>query len=186
MANPLINRISRLFHGDLAANRRPRRSRCSVGESLEQRRLLSAAPRVQSLSAVDFEAKTSATWNLQFSEPVTGVDMTDFQVTPDAGVTWQSIDVLGSGDSRSITVAGLSGAGKVRLDLVDDGSIRDLDGNPLYGSSGIFLEPVRAPGAALHYENLLTADFDGDGRSEVVFAESPADRGPWTVTRLDV
>ena len=34
MANPLINRISRLFHGDLAANRRPRRSRCSVGESL--------------------------------------------------------------------------------------------------------------------------------------------------------
>lgn len=106
MANPLINRISRLSHGDLAANRRPRRSRCSVGESLEQRRLLSAAPRVQSLSAVDFEAKTSATWNLQFSEPVTGVDMTDFQVTPDAGVTWQSIDVRGSGDSRVITIAG--------------------------------------------------------------------------------
>ncbi|MFN5537121.1 MAG: FG-GAP repeat domain-containing protein, partial [Planctomyces sp.] len=186
MAANLINRISGLFHGDLAANRRPRRSRCSVAESLEQRRLLSAAPRVQSLSPVDIEARTSATWSLRFSEPVTGVDMTDFQVTPDAGVTWQSIDVRGSGDSRSITVAGLSGAGKVRLDLVDDGSIRDPDGNPLYGSSGIFLEPVRAPGAALHYENLLTADFDGDGRSEVVFAESPADRGPWTVTRLDV
>ncbi|MFN9237039.1 MAG: hypothetical protein ACK6D4_20640, partial [Planctomyces sp.] len=61
-----------------------------------------------------------------------------------------------------------------------------VDGNPLCGSSGIFLEPVRASGAALHYENLLTADFDGDSRSEVVFAESTADRGPWKLTRLDV
>ncbi|MFO0060717.1 MAG: hypothetical protein ACK57O_07555, partial [Planctomyces sp.] len=113
MAANLINRISRLFHGNLSANRCPRRSRCTVTKSLEQRRLLSAAPRVQSLSPADIEATTSATWNLQFSEPVTGVDLTDFQVTPDAGVTWQSIDVRGSGDSRVITIAGLSGAGKV-------------------------------------------------------------------------
>ncbi|MCE2796424.1 MAG: VCBS repeat-containing protein [Planctomyces sp.] len=94
MAANLINRISGLFHGDLAANRRPRRSRCSVAESLEQRRLLSAAPRVQSLSPVDIEARTSATWSLRFSEPVTGVDMTDFRVTPDVGVTWQSTVIL--------------------------------------------------------------------------------------------
>lgn len=94
MAANLINRISRLFHGNLSANRCPRRSRCTVTKSLEQRRLLSAAPRVQSLSPADIEATTSATWNLQFSEPVTGVDMTDFRVTPDVGVTWQSTVIL--------------------------------------------------------------------------------------------
>lgn len=186
MANPLMNRISRLFQSSKPASRRAKVSGRLSAESLELRCLLSAAPRVLSMAPVDSQAKSSASWALEFSEPVTGVDATDFQVTADSGVTWQSLDILGSGSSRIVTVSGTSGAGLVGLNLVDDGSIRDLDGNLLYGGPGVYLEPVRVPDAALHFSKLLTADFDGDGRSEVIFAEAPSERGPWKLTRMDV
>jgi len=120
------------------------------------------------MAPVDSQAKSSASWALECSEPVTGVDATDFQVTADSGVTWQSLDILGSGGSRIVTVSGTSGAGLVGLNLVDDGSIRDLDGNLLYGGPGVYLEPVRVPDAALHFSKLLTTDIDGDGALDVL------------------
>ncbi|MFN5313538.1 MAG: FG-GAP repeat domain-containing protein [Planctomyces sp.] len=168
MAANLINRISRLFHGNLSANRCPRRSRCTVTKSLEQRRLLSAAPRVQSLSPADIEATTSATWNLQFSEPVTGVDMTDFRVTPDVGVTWQSTVILCVAVPGSFS--NLCGP-RVLPCITKSRSLRILTGN----NEGQFF-----PGQLIDLPNtifapvqvLLAGDVNKDGLNDLLFRET--------------
>lgn len=79
----------------------------------------------------------SVQYLVQFSEPVTGVDTVapfcDFILAP--GVSGASITaVSGSGQTYIATVDTGSGEGDLRLDVVDDDSIRDLEGNSLGGA----------------------------------------------------
>jgi hypothetical protein len=68
-----------------------------------------------------------------FSKPVTGVDVQDFILSA-TGVTGALIkDVSGSGDTYTVTVSTGSGNGTIRLDLVDDDSIKDTADDPLGG-----------------------------------------------------
>jgi Leucine-rich repeat (LRR) protein len=68
-----------------------------------------------------------------FSEPVEGVTMNDFNLYT-TGVTGASItEVSGSDAVYVVTVNTGFGAGTLRLDLVDDDSIRDYEHNPLGG-----------------------------------------------------
>jgi hypothetical protein len=89
-------------------------------EGLEQRALLSAGPRVLAITpatgqydeaSAAWYVKNSATWNVQFSEPVTGVDASDFTLLPQEGLTWTDLQVTGIGDYRMVTVSGLNGTG---------------------------------------------------------------------------
>jgi len=74
-------------------------------------------------------------YTVTFSKPVNGVDPSDFSLTTTgsiAGATVAAVD--GSGNSYSVTVNTGSGDGTLRLDLVDDDSIKDTAGNPLGGT----------------------------------------------------
>jgi hypothetical protein len=75
----------------------------------------------------------SVNFTVTFSEPVNGVDATDFKTTA-SGVSGTSITaVSGSGATRVVTVKTGSGNGTLRLDVVDNDSIVDRSGNPLGG-----------------------------------------------------
>ncbi len=90
----------------------------------------SSPPSVSSIVRADPEpnALTSVHFVITFSEPVTGVDVSDF--VPTAG---SLSGVSGSGATYTATVVRGPGAGPIRLDLVDDDSIVDAGLNPLGG-----------------------------------------------------
>jgi Tol biopolymer transport system component len=73
-------------------------------------------------------------FTVAFSEPVTGVDVTDFVLTAD-GIDGAAIQgVEGGGDTYTVRVGTGTGSGTIRLDLVDDDSIVDESGRELGGS----------------------------------------------------
>src|SRR5258706_1508079 len=87
--------------------------------------VLRASANPSSAASVDFTAF--------FSEPVTGVNASDFILTT-TGVTGATITgVSGSGDTYTVTVNTGSGNGTIRLDVVDDNTIIDAASNPLGG-----------------------------------------------------
>lgn len=90
----------------------------------------STPPSASSIVRADPEpnALTQVQFWVTFSEPVTGVDVSDF--VPTAG---SLSSVSGSGTTYLATVMREQGEGPVRLDLVDDDSIADAGLNPLGG-----------------------------------------------------
>lgn len=79
-------------------------------------------------------AASSVSFSVTFSEPVTGVDVTDFgfSATNLTGVSITS--VTGSGATRTVTVNTGTGSGTVKLTVTNNNSIIDAVGNSL--SSG--------------------------------------------------
>ena len=95
----------------------------------------STPPTVTSITRADPNPTNAASvhFTVTFSEPVSGVDKTDFKVPPD-GVTGASVSsVSGSGATYTVTVNTGTGDGTIRLDVVDNDSIRDAANNPLGG-----------------------------------------------------
>lgn len=75
-------------------------------------------------------------FSVEFSEPVTGVDLKDFSLTT-SGVSQASIVSLsGSGAIYTVSVSTGINSGTIRLDVIDNDSIQSLDGTPL-GLRGI-------------------------------------------------
>jgi len=71
---------------------------------------------------------------VRFSTSVNNVESSDFALTT-TGVTGSSItNVSGSGEMYTVTVDTGSGNGTIRLDVVDDDTIEDNDGNKLGGT----------------------------------------------------
>lgn len=71
-------------------------------------------------------------FEVKFTEPVTGVDVTDFSVRTSASVSDAVIsDMSGADATCFVTVSGMTGAGTVALDLVDDDTIYDAVWYPL-------------------------------------------------------
>ncbi len=98
---------------------------------------LDSPPEVLSITRVNSSPTTLGTvWFLvSFSEPVTGVDQTDFNLTNTGSITGTSVVLVnGSGTTRSVSVNTGTGSGTVRLDLVDNDSITDTASNSLSGS----------------------------------------------------
>ena len=82
----------------------------------------------------DPTSASSVRFVVAFSEAVNGVDATDFHLVMSGGVSGASISsVSGSGDTYVVTVATGTGSGTLRLDLVDDNSIRDGSNHELAG-----------------------------------------------------
>jgi hypothetical protein len=69
-------------------------------------------------------------FRVRFTEPVTGVDPTDFRAVTSGSVTAGPIAVTGSGSVYTVTVGGLAGQGKIGLAVADDDSITDVLTNP--------------------------------------------------------
>jgi len=93
------------------------------------------SPTVLSSIRVNPNPTTATTvyFIVTFSEPVTGVDTTDFNLTT-TGISFASVvSVSGSGTTYTITVNTGSGFGTLRLDVTDNDSIWDMVHTPLGG-----------------------------------------------------
>ena len=85
------------------------------------------APTVASVTRADPSPTNLASVNftVTFSEPVTGVDTSDFSLTT-TGVSGASVGtVTGSGTTWTVPVNTGTGNGAIRLDVVNDNSIKD-------------------------------------------------------------
>lgn len=91
------------------------------------------APIVNSINRSGTSPTNTATvqFAVSFSEPVTGVDLTDFSLATSQSINGASVaTVSGSGSLYTVTVNTGTGAGNIRLDLNRTGTnIADLAGN---------------------------------------------------------
>jgi hypothetical protein len=77
----------------------------------------------------------SISWNVAFSEPVTGVDAGDFSLTRTGAISGGSITgITGSGTSYTVTASTGTGTGTLGLDVTDNDTIVDGAGNKLGGT----------------------------------------------------
>lgn len=88
----------------------------------------SRAPTVTGITRLgaQFTNATSVQFAVNFSEPVTGVDASDFRVVRSSSLSSTSLSVSGSGSSYVITVGGIGGTGNLGVNLLDNDSIRDI------------------------------------------------------------
>ena len=79
------------------------------------------APVVNSISRLvpltEFTTAGSVTFRVIFSEPVSGVDPSDFTITTSGTLSAVSWTVSGGVQAYDVTVSGLTGSGVLRLDL---------------------------------------------------------------------
>lgn len=74
------------------------------------------------------------TYIVTFTEPVSGVDASDFVITTTGTVIGSSIlGISGGGAVYTVSIDSGGGDGTLRLDLADDDSVLDSAGNPLGG-----------------------------------------------------
>jgi hypothetical protein len=80
-------------------------------------------------------SSTSVIFRATFSEPVTGVDKSDFQLVNPVGCTIASVVAVGTdGSTYDVTINGISGSGKLGLNLKSSATgIMDAASKPLNG-----------------------------------------------------
>jgi autotransporter-associated beta strand protein len=124
------------------------------------------APFVQSITRVSpTSARTvasSATYNVAFSEPVTGVDAADFQVA----TTGNAAGVVGTVSATDaahyvVTINNITGVGQIGLNFIDDGSVRDSDGAILGNAVSLFRDQYIGAGA------ITVGDLNNDGIADL-------------------
>jgi hypothetical protein len=94
------------------------------------------APFVQSINRTNPTSATSVTYTVTFSEPVTGVDPSDFTPALSGNLAVASpVAIAGSGSVYTVTVSGIAGNGTLQLNLTDDGTILDPANNRLVTSN---------------------------------------------------
>ncbi|MCH5375077.1 MAG: beta-propeller fold lactonase family protein, partial [Planctomycetes bacterium] len=126
------------------------------------------APEVVSItrSSGDPTAASSVDYLVTFSEPVVGVDASDFLLNA-TGISGAAIaSVLGSGTTRTVNVATGTGDGSIRLDLVDNDSVTDSAGNALGGSgagNGDAVGETWTIKKSVDIFGTMWDDVDGDG-----------------------
>jgi len=96
-----------------------------------------AAPVVVSSTLLNAATNARATvfFLVTFSESVTGVNAADLSLTTTGTISGATIaTVSGTGSTRTVSVSTGTGSGTLRLNVVDDNSIRDTANNPLGGA----------------------------------------------------
>ena len=118
----------------------------------------SDSPMVAGIFRADADptSATSVRYTVAFSESVTGVDVSDFELTSTGGISGAFVNnVSGSGDTYTVTAGTGAGSGTLRLDLVDDNTILDGSSNPLSG-------PGRTDGSFRNGEAYTIQKYDAD------------------------
>ena len=89
----------------------------------------------------------SVTFNVVFTRSVSGVDSADFNLTSPGIIGAAVFDVTGSGANYTVTVTTGSGNGTIRLNVIDNGTIKDAGNNPLSGNftSGDIYTILKSP-----------------------------------------
>lgn len=79
---------------------------------------------------------TSVSFKVTFSDDVSHVSASQFQVVTTGSVTSDAPQITGSGSEYSVTVSGITGEGTLGLNFLDDGTVtRDFDGRHLESAS---------------------------------------------------
>lgn len=95
------------------------------------------SPKVSSVSLLDknLTGAPSVRYKVTFSESVTGVGLSDFSLVTTGDIKNHSLTaVSGSNNIYTVTVNTGNGNGTIRLNVIDDDSIKDLYNNPLGGT----------------------------------------------------
>ncbi len=135
-----------------------------------------AGPFVQSIDratpASPVTNATSVVYTVTFDKPVTGVDAADFQVAGTGSVAATVSQVVPvSNTVYAVTVGGITGSGTLGLNLVDNGSIHDLAGDPLTQANASASFQTLEEGNQHRYPNsVAVADVNGDGKPDLIVA----------------
>jgi hypothetical protein len=134
--------------------------------------ILQADPCVVSINRADASPTNASTvqFTVTFSESVTGVNPTDFQVatTGTVGTTLTQVAPV-SGSVYTVTVSGVSGNGTLGLNLVDNGSIHDLAGSPLtQPNAPASFQGPQVIGTVYVPDSVVLADVNGDGKADLI------------------
>jgi hypothetical protein len=128
---------------------------------------LDAPTATLAIGAASPSAASSLTWNVTFTESVTGVNAADFAVAQ-SGVTGATVStVTGSGTSYVVTVATGSGSGTLGLNLLSDGTVKDAAGNVAPTATGATYTMDRTAPALV---SMLMQDTNNNGKVDHVVA----------------
>ena len=121
-----------LFSTDQRGSTRPQAVLCDLGAYEVQN---TNAPTVVSVlrAGSDPTNASSVDYTVTFSESVTGVDSTDFSLTETLSGSTSVTNVSGGGAVYTVTASTGTGSGTIRLNVVDDNTIIDIDTNSLDG-----------------------------------------------------
>ena len=122
-----------------------------------------AFPNALSITTGSGAIVTSASFTVTFNQSVTGVDAADFNLIATGSVANGTISsVTGSGDTYSVNVTGITGAGTLGLNLVDLPSITAL---PSFATQATF-----ATGDGTSPSSVALGDVNGDGKLDIITA----------------
>ena len=143
---------------------------------VENRTLPSAWPYVVSIDrttpAGPITNAAAVNYTVTFSEAVTGVNSSDFQVVTSGSVMGTLTQVTPVSSSvYTVTVSGITGNGTLGLNLVDNGSIQDLAGDGLtqQNASAAF-QPQQTFATGKQPFSVALGDLTGDGKLDLVTA----------------
>jgi hypothetical protein len=108
----------------------------TTGETYTINKSTPIPPSVTSILRLDPDPAIPGNLNfaVNFSEPVTGIDGSDFALTTTGSLSGAALaSILGSGSTYTVSINSGNGDGTVRLDVVDDDSVIDAQLNPLGG-----------------------------------------------------
>ncbi len=126
--------VSNLYVGGLFTDVNNNGTLLTTGDYVAAYGIDTTAPTVVSSQRADINPTNAASvhFTVTFSEPVSGVNTTDFTLTKTGTISGASVTgVSGSGATRTITVNTGTGNGTIRLDIPVSATITDLAGNPL-------------------------------------------------------
>jgi hypothetical protein len=148
------------------------------------------APTVSSIVAADTNptTATSVKFTVTFSESVTGVDVSDFQLAT-SGTSGTISSVSGSGTTYTVTVDDISGTGTLGLNLVDNDTIVDASSNALSGGfTGATYTIRKAEAGSSSISGYVYVDANNDGSYTLLSGGHHAGLGGVTIRlrRTDV
>ncbi|MBP7337764.1 cadherin domain-containing protein [Niveispirillum sp.] len=121
---------------------------------------------------------SSMSFEVKFSEVVTGVDLSDFVITDASGynrpISYNMISVSGGGDTYTVTLDQIDGEGQLRLDVLS-GGIKDLAGNllttPFNGTSVHFVDTKAPSDIAGQFSSVLEGAATGTAVGSVTASD---------------
>jgi hypothetical protein len=121
----------------------------------------------------DREVRDTCTFHVSFSEAVTGVDATDFDVLDGVGLRVGRLEVTGAEQNWMVTASQFTGLGQLNIALRADNDIRDADGNAVIMPANSYMfEGVEPEDALVRINAAIAGDFDGDGTDELAVHHS--------------
>ncbi|MEY4393431.1 MAG: hypothetical protein RL595_680, partial [Planctomycetota bacterium] len=120
-----------------------------------------AYPYAVSITAPGGNSTSSASFTVNFNQPVIGVDAADFQLVTTGTVAGGTITgVSGSGSTYTVSVTGITGSGSLGVNLVDLPTITALPSFAAKQNYTVGSSP----------RSVTLGDVNGDGRLDMVAA----------------